>query len=387
MLKCASAYTYEIDDLEVAFQEIKTQLDNKITFLDNTVGLLMCHCEFINSGVMKHICDNLPFDVIGITSASQVVNDEAGELILTIFVMTSDDVYFRTGVTGSLSDGIDEPTEIAYKEATAGETGIPRLVILFPPFLIEKYGGDAYIEAWKKIIPDTPFFGSLAIDDTVAFDECETIRNGINKNDVMPFVVCYGNIDPRFFVTTLPEDESFSIIAEITNSNKNFVYEINSMPTRKFFAENGIPESMGTVPFVLDFKCRNDYDGVSVIAGNATFTDDGAAVFYGYVDEGASFSLAKFAPNDILSSSLSVIERINTLPDVNGALLFPCIVRRMPLMGIHKPMSELQIAKETINPDIPFMMGYSGGQICPTSIRNGIPTNRFHSYSLIILVI
>jgi hypothetical protein len=387
MLKCASADTYEIDDLAVAFKEIKTQLDKKITLLDHTVGIIMCHSEFIDSGALRHICENLPFDVVGITSAAQVVNDEAGELILTIFVMTSDDVWFKAGVTGSLRDCIDEPIQAAYREATAGESGEPKLAIIFPPFLIEKYGGDAYIEAWKKIIPNTPFFGSLAIDDTVTFKDCETIYNGNNKNDVLPFIMCYGNINPRFLVSTLPEDKSFSTIAEVTNAKENFVYEINNMPTRKFFAEHGIPESMGTVPFVLDLKKRKDYDGVCVIAGNATFSNDGAAVFYGYVDEGATFSLANFAPDDILSSSRREIEQINTLPDANGALLFPCVVRRMPLMGIQKSLSELQIAKETIRSDIPFMMGYSGGQICPTSIRDGIPVNRFQSYSLIILVI
>ena len=387
MLKCASAYTYEIDDLELALKEIKGRLDENITLLEHTVGIIMCHSEFIGSGAMKHICENLPFDVVGVTSASQVVNDEAGELILTLFVMTSDDVWFRTGVTGSLLGGIDEPTQAAYREATAGESGAPNLALLFAPFLIEKYGGDAYIEAWKKIIPETPFFGTLAIDDTVTFKDSETIYKGDHKNDVMPFIMCYGNINPRFFVSNLPEDESFSMIAEVTDAKENFVYEINSMPTRQFFAENNIPESMGTVPFILDLKKRSDYDGVCVIAGNATFSDDGAAVFYGYVDEGATFTLANFAPDDIMSSSRREIERINTLPDANGALLFPCVVRRMPLMGIHQPLSELQIAKDTINADIPFMMGYSGGQICPTSIRDGIPTNRFHSYSLIVLVI
>ena len=387
MLKCASAYTYEIDDLEAAFQEIKAQIDKQVTLLDNTVGIVMCHSEFIASGALRHICENLPFDVVGVTSASQVVNGEAGELILTIFVMTSDDVRFRTGVTGSLLDGIDEPTQAAYKEATSGESGSPKLALLFCPFLIEKYGGDAYIEAWKKIIPDTPFFGTLAIDDTVTFKDSETIYKGDNKNDIMPFIMCYGNINPRFFVSSLPEDESFSMIAEVTGAKENFVYEINSMPTRQFFAENNIPESMGTVPFVVDLKKRSDYDGVCVIAGNATFSEDGAAVFYGYVDEGATFTLANFAPDDIIFSSRREIELINEVEGANGALLFPCVVRRMPLMSIHEPLSELQVAKDTINPNIPFMMGYSGGQICPTSIKDGVPTNRFHSYSLIILVI
>jgi hypothetical protein len=51
------------------------------------------------------------------------------------------------------------------------------------------------------------------------------------------------------------------------------------------------------------------------------------------------------------------------------------------------PLVELQTALSTIRPDIPFMIGYAGGEICPTSIKNGIPANRFHNYSLVALVV
>ena len=51
------------------------------------------------------------------------------------------------------------------------------------------------------------------------------------------------------------------------------------------------------------------------------------------------------------------------------------------------PLMELETARDTINPDIPFMIGYAGGEICPTLVRNGVPTNRYHNYSLVILVV
>ena len=387
MLKCASVYTNEVDDPEVALAEIKSQLNKKMTMLKHSAGIVMCHPEFIVSGVLKHICENLPFDLAGITTAAQAINDEAGELILTVFVMTSDDVWFKAGSTDSLNDGIDVPTRTAYEKATRNEPELPKLALIFPPFLMDRYAGDAYVEAWKKIIPNTPFFGTLAIDDTATFNESETIYNGDNKKDAMSFVLCYGNINPRFFIGTLPENTSVSLRAEVTKSKENFVYEVNHINTRKFFADAGIPECMPTVPFMIDLKKRDDYDGVPVIGGNAAFTEDGTAVFYGYVDEGSTFSLASCTPDDILSTSLHTINRLNELRDANGALLFPCVVRRMLTLGLNKPLSELEIAKERINPNIPFMMGYSGGEICPTSIKGGVPANRFHNYSLVILAI
>ena len=388
MLKCASVYTYEIDDPEVALAEIKAQLDKKITLLEHSVGIVMCHTEFIATGVLKHICENLPFDLAGITTASQAINDEVGELILTIFVMTSDDVWFRTGVTGSLNDEIDAPVRAVYEKAAANEPEAPKLVLLFPSLLIDRHSSDAYVRAWRKIVPETPIFGTLAIDDTVDFKESETIYNGMNAKDVMSFVLCYGNITPRFFIATLPENSVITLRAEITKSTGNLVYEINHTNARKFFAKAGIPESMLPIlPFMIDLLKRDDYDGVPVIREHTAFTEDGAAVYAGDVDEGSTFSLLKFDSDAILPVSQREIERINALPDVNGALLFSCASRRMVLLGADKSLSELQIAKDTINPDIPFMMGYAGGEFCPTSVKNGVPTNRFHNDSLIILVV
>ena len=388
MLKCASVYTYEIDDQEVALAEIKAQLEKKITLLEHSVGIIMCNPEFITSGVVKHICCNLPFDMAGITTASQAVNDEFGELILTIFVMTSDDVCFKTGVTDSLNEGVDEPVRAAYEKAAACSPELPKLAILFPPFLIKQYAGDVYLKAWKKVIPNASLFGTLAIDDTVSFNECETIYNGMNKKDAMSFVLCYGNINPRFLIASLPQNSTVHLRAEVTESNGSLIHKINHMNARKFFEDIGIyNENMLMVPFFVDLKKRDDYDGVPVVNGVATFTEDGSSLFCGDVDEGSVFSLLSFTKDDILSTSLSEINRINEQTSVNGALLFSCFARRVVLLGANNPSAELQIAKDVINPDIPFMMGYSGGEFCPTSVKNGVPTNRFHTYSLIILVI
>ena len=109
-MKCASVYTYEIDDPGVALEEIKEQIGEKLTLLENTVGIVMCHPEFIMSGVFRHISENLPFDLVGATSSVQSVNGEAGELILTIFIMTSDDVRFVTGATENLAGDLQGRT-------------------------------------------------------------------------------------------------------------------------------------------------------------------------------------------------------------------------------------------------------------------------------------
>ena len=390
-MKCASVYTYEIDDPKIALEEIKAQLENKITLLKNSVGIIMCHTEFISSGVVKYISENLPFDLAGVTTSSQAVNNEAGELILTIFIMTSDDTWFKTGVTESVNEGIDEPTKKAFDKVSAGVSEPPKLALIFPP-LILKYAGDAYINAWKQLIPDVPVFGTLAIDDTLTFEGSETIYNGESYKTAMPFVLCYGSINPRFLIETLPQNKVMPYKGEITKSSGPFVQEINNINAYKYFesigfASNGaLADNYLFVPFVIDQKRREDYDGIPVVRGHASFTEDGTAIFRGDVDEGSTFTLLTSDSKDVLSTTLQKIRQLNELPNVNGVLMFPCIVRRMMTQRLN-PLAELETVRDTIHSDIPFMIGYSGGEICPTSIKNCIPTNRFHNYSLVILVV
>ena len=385
MLKCASVYTSEVDNPDVAVSEIRKQLDAKITLLENSAGIIMCNPEFIFTGVLKAICESMPFPLTGITTSSQAVNDGIGELLLTIFIITSNDVQFKTGVTESLKDGVNIPVEEAYKNVTADSKDNPKLILVFPPFGL--HAGDEYVKALGKIIPDVPIFGTCAIDDTADFSGCETIYNGTNLKDAMAFMLCYGNINPRFLIATLSESNTISSKAEVTRAEGNCVYEINHDNALKYFEEMGFVESVRFTPFMIDLLKREDYDGIPVIRGHASFTEDGAAIFYGYVDEGSTFTMLKGEPDDIVATTCQKIQQLNQLSNVNGAILFPCVVRRASLLSVNKPLLELQWAKDTINPEIPFMMGYAGGEICPTSIKNGIPTNRFHNHTLVILVI
>jgi len=391
MLLCASVFTYEIDDRETALRELEGQIREKITLLDNTVGVILCNPEFIASGVVEYVSERLPFDLAGATTSSQAVNGEAGELILTVFIMTSDDAVFKIGITGDLNEEMDGPVAAAYKETACGMDGMPKLAVIFLP-LILKYAGDAYIESLEKVMPGVPFFGTIAIDDSLTFEESATICGGQSHKGAMPFILCYGAINPRFLIGALPQDKAMPYKGEVTKSNGPYVHEINGVNAYKYFegigfAKNGsFIDGHLFVPFVIDQKSRVDYDGIPVIRGYASFTEEGTAIFRGDVNEGSYISMLTTESEDILKVTRQMTEKINGIDGINGALLFPCVVRRLMTMRIG-PNAELELAKEAIDPGVPFMMGYSGGEVCPTSVRDGLPANRFHNYSLVILVI
>jgi len=387
MIKCASIYTYEIDRPDVALDEINKYISRKITLQKNTVGLIMCHPEFIATGVLKHICDNLPFDVAGITTASQAVNDEAGELILTVFIMTSDDVSFKTGVTDSLDDDVYLHAKNAYDKASAGEEELPGLVIFFTPFNVNLYSGDEYVRAWGKLLPSVPIFGTVATDDTASFEENRVIYNGVCSENAMPFILFYGAVNPRFLIATLPEDTVLSLRGKVTKTKGNIIYEINDINTHKFFADAGIPDKMATVPLMMSSPDDSEYDDVSVIRELFAYSEDNAGILGGDVDEGSTISVLSFKPENIKSTLKNRIEKLNKLPDVNGVIIFSCVSRRKALLAVIEDLAELELAKGTIKPEIPFMMGYSGGEFCPVMSKDGTTRNRFHNYSAGILII
>ncbi|MCL2124781.1 MAG: FIST C-terminal domain-containing protein [Oscillospiraceae bacterium] len=391
MLKCASIHTFEIDDFDIALEQLNTQLAEKLTLLDNTIGVLMCHPEYITSGAVKHIADNLPFELAGATTSVQAVNDDIGELMLTIFVMTSDDIRFRAGVTGNLDDGIQQPTKAAYDIASAGENEAPALALIFPPLLLN-YSGDEYVYAWESIIPGVPLFGTLAIEDTIPFDDSETIYKGDSFKAAMSFILCYGNINPRFYIATLEKEKAMPYKGEITKSNGAYVLEINNTNAYKYFsdigfASNGVlADGYGFVLYVIDQKMRDDYDGVPVVRGLVAFTEDGAAIFRGDMDEGSTFSMLTSDCDDVLTTTRNKVAQMNDISEINGILMFPCIIRRMVAMSVG-PLTELETIQNTIDPAIPYMAAYAGGEICPTSVVDGKPTNRFHNYSLVMMVV
>ena len=116
------------------------------------------------------------------------------------------------------------------------------------------------------------------------------------------------------------------------------------------------------------------------------FAENGAAIFHGDMPEGSTFSYATPQPEDIISSTVQRVDDVNKMSDVNGVLFFSSGCRRMVIVGIDSFL-ELETVQNSLKPQIPFLFGYSGGTVCPTSVTNGYPVNRFHAYSLVVLVV
>jgi len=393
MFKCAGLYTSELDSPELALSQIRTQLSEKIELMEHSVGVITCHKEFVDSGVLRHIAENLPFKVAGATTTAAAVNDMVGEVALAIFVMTSDTVRFKVGMTESMETEIEGPLRAAIEQAGEGSER-PKLALAFPPLILQS-SGDDMMEIWDRILPGVPVFGTVAVDDSSDLSGGVTIYGSETAKTCHPFILCYGDINPRFLIATLPESNELPYKGVITRSNANTVYEIDGRSAHEFLKRAGITskgESAGVglfVPFSVNPQNRKDADGMPVLRGVASITDEGPVIFRGRMDENSSVSLLTMSAEDVIAATEAKLRTIRDMPDVKGVLVLSCVVRH--LLVIHdNPLEELEHSQEAlkgVTEDPPFMMCYAGGEFCPTSVKDGVHVNRFHNYTLVALVL
>jgi len=391
MVKSATMYTYEIDSPERAFAEINEQLGSKITLMNHSVGIMLCAPDFIESGVVKDLCARFSFPVAGVTTSSQAVNGQMGDLMLTLMVLTSDDVEFAVGMTDSLDGGdLSVPVGNALEQAKEASDSALAMALIFPP-LLELYPGDAYIEVFEKYCGKIPVFGTLAVDDSITFERSMTVCNGRSEHSALSFILMFGNVAPRFALATVSKKKLLPYTGEITRAQDVKILEINDLPASKYFesiglAKNGVlHEGVQFIPFMMDVTRAEDYDGVPVVRALYRFDEDGSALCRGRMYEKSVFTLGSCSMEDVMETTLECVGKINDMDNAQAVILFSCIVRRMAF-GVN-PLAEAKGIKELLNPDLPFILGYSGGEICPTSIREHIAANRFHNYSFIACVL
>jgi hypothetical protein len=383
LIRTVVVYTEEIDDAKVAIWEIMTQLIAKGNLLSNTVGLISCHYDFVHSGVVKKLCDALPFPVVGAISSAQAVKEKSGELLLTLMVLTSDDTTFGIGLTPSLKGSL-KGISATYAETRSAREDKPSLVLAFAPFILGNTGDD-YVRELTAASGGVPCFGTLAIDDTAEFESSFSIYNGESYRDRLIMVLIYGHVSPRFFVATMSPDKILDRTALVTKSRKNILMELNKRPVVEFFEDLGLTHAseelyaMVSLPFVVDYG-----DGTPPVSRVfIELSPEKHAVCAGDMPEGSRLNIGVFDNKDVLLTSEQALDQaLDSLEEANGLLVYTCLARIMTLGAEHLAEFNLLRGKSRI----PFMMASSGGELCPTRTADGAVINRFHNNVLIACV-
>ncbi|MCL2721577.1 MAG: FIST C-terminal domain-containing protein [Treponema sp.] len=394
MIKMFSAFTEEIDDVDAAVSEILKQLDLKHSLMKNTVGILHCYHEFIDSGVIKALSEKLSFDIIGITVPYIRLTGNASSMGLMINILTSDDVNFLTGISDPIDIGggnIAQVTEKLCSGISAGlssENKKPPMLMAFGPFLhILKINADEFVNNISRCFPDIPVFGAFSFSEEIDYSKCYFLYNGKSYESVAGLIAFTGNINPSFLTMSVPEKNIIGELATVTKSTGNIMHTINGMSVEDYAISIGLIGKKGDLIklYSTPVIARLD-DGSTIVRVCIGGDEQGGAVMGGHVPEGAKigFTMLEFA--DTVSTSEEISKK--TLEILNGRniIIYTCMAR-LEFLGTNQREMEAKTICDILGNSTCFYIAYAGGEIFPYKLPNGKFVNHLQNFSIIVCLL
>jgi len=385
-MRMLNAWTLELDDPAVAVAQILEQLDLENRLLAHSAGFITCSSDYVETGMVKAICDALPFEVVGCTTLTNAVNQEGGTLLLCLSVLTADDCRFVTALTPPLGDTAHTAITETFQHTAAQLGDRPGLILAFLPML-GAISGEFMLHALNEAASGAPVFGTIACDsDTAHYSNSFTIHNGVCSRDSISMLLISGNVRPHFVVTATSEQNLQKQQAIITSSEGSLLKKVNDMSAQEYFASIGLThgksiEGLSSVPFVVNYN-----DGSQPVARAIySLNDDGSASCGGIMPEGGTLSIGRMDVDDILLTAEQSLEKLLKSAGVNSIIMFPCLGRNM-VLGM-TPLSEIEKVRGILGESLPWHLAYSGGELCPVYGSNGHTINRFHNFTFIACAI
>ncbi|GHT34856.1 hypothetical protein FACS189427_02960 [Planctomycetales bacterium] len=386
MLKMYTAATLQIDSPEDAVAEIAAQLKDK-PLLKNTIGIVGCRYDYIETGTVQELRKVLPFDLIGCSVFGNAVNSGGGTEQLSLAVLTSDDLTFASVFSDDITaENYSEPVNKAYDDALEILGGDPSFIFILGP-ITTNLSGDQILESLNKHIGgNIPIFGTLSNDASLGFTKSYVFKNGeVGKNKAV-LLLLKGEFKPRFHTASLSEKNIQRQNAVITESTGYLVSKINDIPLLEYFIGNGIIQQSNIhatiVPLMADYG-----DGTQPFANSMYGISEKGAFCGSKMPVGTMFSLATVDNNSVMETCEKALQ--SALADVekngaNGMIAIPCFTR--PVMLTPNINAELKKTLEIVGTQVPFALFYSGGEICPVYDKKNALVNRFHhmTYTLVV---
>jgi len=391
MIKSYSIIINEVDEVELALEELRSQL-LEIKLLENTVGIVTVNKDFVVSGVYSAVAKVVSFPLVGMTSYSQIVNGKIGTFMFSIMILTSNDCEFSCGMSEAIPDigDVKEQLQKCYKDLCSRLNNDPKLVFLYPNFMYGHYPNQ-YIKAITELNNNIPIFGSLSngeIMDSVTFARTLHCEN-ISSNQVAMLLIS-GNISPKFYLgSTTKESIMVSDIGVVTAAEGNCLLEINNTKAKQFLEEANLkPDSANQrasffSTFIADEKNEKG-EIVSSVVKSLVRPKDDAYLFACGIRVGSSLSAISFTGEVVMETAKNVMEQIKSKHKEGTILIYSCLGRRAALLN--EPHKEFELMSKIMENNFNYMATCSGGEICPTSATETEVVNNEHNETLIACI-
>ena len=375
MIKSYVVASREIDDVEAVVNEVLSKLDIEKNLLKNSLGIITCFSEFVDTGAVKAVCEALPFDCIGSTTTICSSAKETDQVLFALTVLTSDDCHFVTSLI-PVGENYDEDIASTLTSLLKNNPGKPELVLGYFP-LMRMISGDMLLASINKLIDDTPLFGTVATDHTMDYTTACTIHNGNAYREAVALCFIYGQVNYSFEIASLDEDMIKKQRAIITESNGNLLTGVNGKTAQEYLEEIGITKSelesgIGIIPLVIDHK-----NGTRPVARAAFgLTPDGHVVCGGSMPIGATIAIGRVKADDVISTITNALT--NFVEKDCLIISYSCMARFIALGLNHT--AEADKMSELVG-DTNYLFANSGGEICPLPDVNGKLRNYFHNFT------
>ena len=384
MVKMYTARTSEIDEINEALNEIKSQIDFS-GLKKNSGGIIFCHIDFVESGVVEALCKELPFSIIGMTSMVGADEHGYGLYDLTLSVLTSDEVSFEAGMTNSINpDNYAAEIDKLYNDVRSRVDNDPAMIFTFMPY-VRDVSGYEVVSAMDKSCHGIPMWGSITNNIDFNYETVQSICNGKWLPAGVAMMFLNGPVEPKFIVSSIPERNISNNRAVITKSEGAILREVNDLPILEYLANIGLvitKENITTTPLMVYYGDAKE----PVALGFYTLFEDGSVLTGGAMPAGTSFAVGSIDAEGIFESAEHGLKQITDCKNRQATLLLPCVTRYIMLAPDQE--SELRLISEKLKPGgHPFIMGYSGGEICPMLGADGKLHNRFHNYTFCACII
>lgn len=385
MIKAYSLHTAEADIVEDALADIEGQM-GEVELLGNTIGIVACHYDFINGGVLEALGKTLPFPLIGFTTFYQATSKTDGLFELTITVLTSDDIRFALAHCHEETTDRDEAVSLidkAYKEAFADYGERPSLIMSFTS-VKSPVTNDEFLRELDKCSGGVPVFGGVTAGDDDSGENMFVISGDRVFNMGFVILLFIGELNCSFYYGNFKDENLMMSSATVTAADGVVVKSLNDLPATRFMGMNGIDlgnlakEALITVPVLI----RQPAENALIARTWYDINEAGEMLFYGEIPEGSILRIGTAVSDDILDVAQQVTrEAAQDSADTAAWFLFSCVGRYVAL-GL-EPTLELDAVKAYIPEDTAYLAGYVGGEFCPVEIKSTL-ANRFHNSSFII---
>lgn len=393
-LNSAMAVTEAIDMREAA-DEIIGDIRQKITFQNNSVGLLYYDYEMDGDLLSSYLSEEFGIDILGCSTIATLDN-EGGyrDMTAMLTVFTADDCEFHVGVTEALdNENAMEKIHETFVQTKERANSKPELVFAFFPCGTEIVF-DKHLEDLSAMTDHVPIIGGIPSSKGLA--EKSIVLNGTYYLEMAAILIISGNISPVFslanVISTVSDRKDL-----ITRAEGTEIYEVGGRPFIEFIESFGIKAEEAILnedriffqqyPLLIESKkTKYSHEVPFVRILDHVDLEKGSGVAYAGIPQGAWISLALLRREDIVDTvRAGLLELFRKMQEAGGEftaiVCITCAARHTTLNPYYE--EEGNCIKKIVGSRYQLSGFYSFGELCPIAVENKKANNQFHNASII----